>query len=193
MKGLNNIYREVHGFMGIGLWEMAAGCEGCCQAGSRTTGVRLLRWWQDGSSRISHKSLWLVWYCYVLFSHETALPTVHLLDQTHKTFKGTLFIRTKHNMQILGVIPCIKLQNETQTTVKWCKKNIWFFFMSSSVLFQIFVHLLTVHLQSFLFQISSDYITHKDSQPQWLEKHYRWVVILLGYGWGIMCLVFWNN
>ena len=70
----------MYGLMGIGLWEMVVGCEGCCQAGSRMTGVRLLRWWQDGSSRSSHKLLWLIWYRYVLFSHETALPTVHLLD-----------------------------------------------------------------------------------------------------------------
>ena len=30
----------------------------------------------------------------------------------------TLFIRTKHNMQIFGVIPFIKLQNDTYTIVK---------------------------------------------------------------------------
>ena len=33
--------------------------------------------------------------------------------QTHKRFKRTLFIRTKHNMQIFRVIPFIKLQNDT--------------------------------------------------------------------------------
>ena len=33
--------------------------------------------------------------------------------QTHKRLKRTLFIRTKHNMQIFGVIPFIKLQNDT--------------------------------------------------------------------------------
>ena len=33
--------------------------------------------------------------------------------QTHKRFKGTLFIRTKPNIQILGVIPFMKLQNKT--------------------------------------------------------------------------------
>ena len=32
--------------------------------------------------------------------------------QTHKKFKGTLFIRTKHNKRIFGVIPFIKLQND---------------------------------------------------------------------------------
>ena len=42
--------------------------------------------------------------------------------QTHKRFKGTLFIRTKHNLQILGVIPFDKLQNNTWTTVKWEKR-----------------------------------------------------------------------
>ena len=35
-------------------------------------------------------------------------------DPKHeKRFKITLFIRTKHNMQIFGVIPFIKLQNDT--------------------------------------------------------------------------------
>ena len=33
--------------------------------------------------------------------------------QTHKRFKRMLFIRTKHNMRILGVIPFTKLQNVT--------------------------------------------------------------------------------
>ena len=41
--------------------------------------------------------------------------------QTHKKFKGTLFIRTKHSMRIFGVIPFIKLQNDTSATVKVCK------------------------------------------------------------------------
>ena len=33
--------------------------------------------------------------------------------RTHKRLKRTLFVRTKHNMRILGLIPCIKLQNGT--------------------------------------------------------------------------------
>ena len=33
--------------------------------------------------------------------------------QTHKRLKGTVFIRTTHNVQIFGVIPFIKLQNDT--------------------------------------------------------------------------------
>ena len=33
--------------------------------------------------------------------------------QTRKKFNRMLFIRTKHNMQIFGVIPFIKLQNNT--------------------------------------------------------------------------------
>ena len=33
--------------------------------------------------------------------------------QTHKRLKGMPFIRTKHNMWIFGVIPFIKLQNDT--------------------------------------------------------------------------------
>ena len=31
----------------------------------------------------------------------------------HKRFEGTLFIRTKQDMLIFGVIPFIKLQNDT--------------------------------------------------------------------------------
>ena len=38
----------------------------------------------------------------------------------HKRFKITLFIRTKHNMQIFGVIPFIKLQNNIEITIKRC-------------------------------------------------------------------------
>ena len=34
--------------------------------------------------------------------------------QTHKRFKRTLFIRTKHNMQMFQVIPFIKLQNDKE-------------------------------------------------------------------------------
>ena len=33
--------------------------------------------------------------------------------QTHERFRRTLFIRTKHSMQIFRVIPFIKLQNDT--------------------------------------------------------------------------------
>ena len=33
--------------------------------------------------------------------------------QSHRRFKRTLFIRTKHHMQIFGVMPFIKLQNNT--------------------------------------------------------------------------------
>ena len=33
--------------------------------------------------------------------------------KTHKRFKRTLFIMTKHNQQIFGLIPFIKLQNDT--------------------------------------------------------------------------------
>ena len=38
--------------------------------------------------------------------------------QTHKKFERTLFIRTKHNLQIFGVIPFNKLQNDTYAKVK---------------------------------------------------------------------------
>ena len=33
--------------------------------------------------------------------------------QTHTSLKRTLFIRTTHNMRIFGVIPFVKLQNDT--------------------------------------------------------------------------------
>ena len=33
--------------------------------------------------------------------------------QTHERFKRTLYIRTKHNLQIFGIIPFIKQQNDT--------------------------------------------------------------------------------
>ena len=33
--------------------------------------------------------------------------------QTHNRFKRTLCIRSKYNMRIFGVIPFIKLQNDT--------------------------------------------------------------------------------
>ena len=43
------------------------------------------------------------------------LHIMMFLIQTHKMFKITLFIRTKHNMQIFGVKSFIKLQNEHLT------------------------------------------------------------------------------
>ena len=44
-----------------------------------------------------------------------ALRAVSDAIQTHKRFKRTQCFRTKHSMRILGVIPLIKLQNNTQT------------------------------------------------------------------------------
>jgi len=38
--------------------------------------------------------------------------------QTYKRFKRTLFIRTRQNQQMFGVIPFVKLQNDTLTTAK---------------------------------------------------------------------------
>ena len=40
--------------------------------------------------------------------------------QTHKRFKRTQCIRTRHSMRILGVIPLIKLQNNTPTNRLFC-------------------------------------------------------------------------
>ena len=52
VKWVKTNYLQRAGFLGMVLWELAAGCGGCHQAGSRMTGVKLLRWWQlkDGSS-----------------------------------------------------------------------------------------------------------------------------------------------
>ena len=41
--------------------------------------------------------------------------------QTHKRFKRTVFIRTRQNQQIFGVIPFVKLQKDTWTTAKRSK------------------------------------------------------------------------
>ena len=38
--------------------------------------------------------------------------------QTHERSKRTLLTGTKHNLQVLGVMPLIKLQNDIETTVK---------------------------------------------------------------------------
>ena len=38
---------------------------------------------------------------------------IHYKIQAHKKFKRTLFIRTKYNTRIFGVIPLIKLSNDT--------------------------------------------------------------------------------
>ena len=43
--------------------------------------------------------------------------------QTHKRFKRTQCIRTKHSMRILGVIPLIKLQNNTPTNRLFCSSR----------------------------------------------------------------------
>ena len=46
--------------------------------------------------------------------------------QTQKRFKRTLFIRTEHNLQTFGIIPLIKLHNDTETTVKrWKNDEKW--------------------------------------------------------------------
>ena len=38
---------------------------------------------------------------------------LHIKIQTHKRFKRTLLVKTKHNLRIFGVIPFIKLKNDT--------------------------------------------------------------------------------
>ena len=42
VKRVKNILQGA-GFIAMGLWDLAAGCGGCRQAGSETTGVKLLR------------------------------------------------------------------------------------------------------------------------------------------------------
>ena len=55
--------------------------------------------------------------CLGLFEQQVWVQ--HILLCVYMWLKRMLFIRTKHNMQIFGVIPFIKLQNDTQTMVKW--------------------------------------------------------------------------
>ena len=45
--------------------------------------------------------------------------------QTHKRFKRTLFISTKHSMRMFGVTPFFKQQNNTWTTVKLWKNEMY--------------------------------------------------------------------
>ena len=55
---------------------------------------------------------------------------VLLTLQTHTRFKGTLFLRTKHNMRIFGVIPFIKLKkrrSEKPPKMRWGAKSLMCF------------------------------------------------------------------
>ena len=52
---------------------------------------------------------------------ETRMTASILKEQTCKRLKRMLFILIKHNMWIFRVIAFFKLQNNTQTTVKWWK------------------------------------------------------------------------
>ena len=52
-----------------------------------------------------------LWLFTLTFGHAT--PTSENTMQTHKRYKTTLFIRTKHNKRIFGVILFMKLQNDT--------------------------------------------------------------------------------
>ena len=56
-------------------------------------------------------------HCLGLFEQQVWVQ--HILLCVYMWLKRMLFIRTKHNMQIFWVIPFIKLQNDTQTMVKW--------------------------------------------------------------------------
>ena len=65
----------------------------------------------------------LFFFFFLLFSSSNRVVIIDLgfCIQTHKTvkrFKRTLFIGTKHCFRIFGVIPFIKLQTDTKTTVK---------------------------------------------------------------------------
>ena len=74
----------------------------------------ILWWdWEWETISCSHKNLKQEWLLQVLAFWNKI--------KTHKRFKRMLFIQTKHNMQIFRVIPFIKLQNDTETTVKWWK------------------------------------------------------------------------
>ena len=43
----------------------------------------------------------------------TSVLKIKIKDPNTYNIQRTLFIRTKHNMRFLGLIPCIKLQNDT--------------------------------------------------------------------------------
>ena len=46
--------------------------------------------------------------------------------QTYERFKTTLFTRTKHNIQIFGLIPFTKLQNEKKSLeILKCTRRVW--------------------------------------------------------------------
>ena len=68
--------------------------------------------------RLSLAVALVLWRVAVVMEHS---PDANRKIQTHKRLKRTLFIRTKHNMRMFGVIPFIKLQNDTSTTVKGWK------------------------------------------------------------------------
>ena len=59
-------------------------------------------------------NLYLCVYCVFV----TDIIIIFNKVQRRKSFKRTLFFGQKHNLQMLAVIPFIKLQNETETTVK---------------------------------------------------------------------------
>ena len=56
---------------------------------------------------------WALWNWEHLTDYHAHLKNKEYKIQTHKRFKRMLFIRTKHNLQIFGVIHFIKLQNNT--------------------------------------------------------------------------------
>ena len=54
-------------------------------------------------------------FFFILPSHQTARRPSCWWDPNHKRSKRTLFIRTRQNIHIFGVIPFVKLQNDTDS------------------------------------------------------------------------------
>ena len=79
----------------------------------RTDGMYAMRGRTNHTTAWSNTVLWWVWP----FTQRNACGEKMNLHawkiQTQKRLKRMLFIRTKHNMQILGVIPFSMLQNHT--------------------------------------------------------------------------------
>ena len=89
------------------------------QSTSRTIPKFIRNWTVGFRQRQDFQKGWnkLWWMKFRLF-----LYTIQMWANTNSKhiirLKRRLFVRTNHNMRIFGVIPFIKLQNDTETTVK---------------------------------------------------------------------------
>ena len=71
------------------------------------------------ASRYNMQGNRLLWYNYNITANNNNNNNNKI--QTHKRSKRTLFIRTRQNQQIFGVISFVQLQNDTLTTAKLSK------------------------------------------------------------------------